>query len=298
MDLSVIIVNWNVRELLKRCLRSIYDSTRGISFEVFVIDNASSDKSVEMVSLEFPHATIIANEKNLGFARANNLAIEQCRGDLVLLLNPDTSVRGNALGEVVAFARRHPEAGVIGCKFLNPDGTHQPSVRRFPRLIDHAMMLLKLHHLFPNAQPLRRYLAVDIDPTRTQEVDQVSGTFMCISRAALNTIGFLDERFFIWYEDVDYCKRVKKSGMKVLYEPSISIVNQGGKSFAQVVALKKQRMMNKSMAQYFRKHHSIGAWLLVEALRPLSIALTWLIDLIVYRNRPTEGVGSKKLKIS
>lgn len=296
MDLSIVIVNWNVRDLLRRCLQSIFDSTTGISFEVFVVDNASGDGSVDMVRSEFPAATVISNERNYGFARANNQAIQKSRGDFVLLLNPDTEMMGSTLGDLVRVARSHPGAGVIGCRFLNPDGTIQPSVRRFPRLIDQLVILLKLHHLFPNATLIRRYLAYDLDPAREQFVEQVSGTFMCLSRAAIRTVGLLDERFFIWYEDVDYCKRTIAAGLKVLYTPLVSITNHGGKSFAQVVALKKQRMMNKSMAQYFRKHHSTAAWLVVQMLRPLSLVITWMIDRIFYRGRATSGVSTEKFK--
>lgn len=296
MDLSVVIVNWNVRDLLRRCLQSIFNNTTGISFEVFVMDNASADGSVEMVRSEFPSVSVIANNGNFGFARANNLAMQKSRGDFVLLLNPDTEMVGNSLGHLVGLARAHPDAGVVGCRFLNPDGTIQPSVRRLPRLLDHIMILLKLHHVFPNIRPIRRYLAADHDEAREQNVEQVSGTFMCVSRAVIRTVGLLDERFFIWYEDVDYCRRVVAAGFKVLYTPEISIINHGGKSFEQVVALKKQRMMNRSMAQYFRKHHSTTAWLIVQALRPISLIITWIIDRLVYRGRQISGISTEKFK--
>lgn len=296
MDLSVIIVNWNVSDLLKRCLWSIFQNTDGITFEVFVVDNASADDSVEMVRTEFPQVHLIANRENAGFARANNQGLERAVGAVVLLLNPDTEMVGNTLGALVRVAKEHESAGVIGGQFFNPDGTLQPSVRRFPKLLDHLMILLKLHHLFPGARALARYLATDLDPSAPQTVEQVSGTFMGITRAATKIVGVLDERFFIWYEDVDYCKRVRAAGLTVLYTPEIKIINHGGKSFAKVVALKKQKMMNRSMGQYFKKHHARMAWLVIQSLRPLSLVLTWWIDMLVYRGRPASGVSSEKFK--
>lgn len=296
MEASIIILNWNVKDLLRRCLQSIVREMRDVTYEVIVVDNASGDGSVEMVRAEFPAVTLIVNGQNFGFAKGNNIGIRQATGDVVLLLNPDTELWGNALQKVVTFLQTHPEAGLVGAQFLNEDGSVQPSVRRFPTLLDQCLILLKLHNLFPRLGVLRRYFAHDLDTTKTQSVDQVSGTFFAIPRATLNAVGLLDERFFIWFEDVDYCRRVWQSGKEVWYTPDIKIRNRGGASFAQVVAFRKQRLLNRSMAQYFRKWHGLGAWFLIELLRPISLLLTLLVDVFIYRRQPIEGLGSRRLK--
>lgn len=296
MDISVVIVNWNVKDLLRRCLQSIAHETREVSYEVIVVDNASTDGSVDMLRHEFPDVNVIVNGDNTGFAKGNNSGIRKTTGDVVLLLNPDTELMGNTLGHTVHFLRRRPDVGLLGAQFVNEDGSVQPSVRRFPTLADQCLILLKLHNVFPRLGALRRYFAYDMDTTRTQSVDQVSGTFFAIPRATLDAVGLLDERFFIWYEDVDYCRRVWQSGRRVWYSPDVKIRNRGGASFAQVVAFRKQRLLNRSMAQYFRKWHSVGAWLLIQTMRPCSLVLALLVDLLLYRRRSREGIGSKRLK--
>lgn len=296
MDLSVVILNWNVGHLLRRCLASLFSQTAGITFEVIVVDNASSDDSPEMVRQEFPQAILIANDHNFGFAKGNNIGIRRTCGNTILLLNPDTEISGNTLGGVVRFLRDHPEAGLVGAEFLNPDGTHQPSVRRFPTLADQSLILLKLHRLLPRLRIIRWYLAADLDPMKTQAVDQIPGAFFGMPRETIERVGLLDERFFIWFEDVDYCRRVWQSGKKVMYTPDIRITNQGGASFAQIASYKKQKMMNASMALYFRKWHSAAAWLVIQSLRPVSLLLAWFIGLTAYRHNPTGGFGSKRLK--
>ena len=275
IDVSVIIVSWNTRELLGRCLKSLFEQTHGVSFEVLVVDNASSDDSAEMVRSEFTQVNLIANDANLGFARANNQAIAEAKGECVLLLNPDTELIDDGISNLVAVARKHPEAGIVGGKILNPDRSIQASVRRFPTLCSQVLIMLKLHHAFVNISCLRRYFANDVNPESEQSADQVMGAFFLISRQALNIVGTLDERFFIWFEEVDYCKRVVNAGLKVLYTPVAQVVHHGGESFAQVFALKKQKMFNASLAKYMRKHFGRRAWLAIQILRPVSLLLAW-----------------------
>lgn len=275
-DVSIIIVNWNVRDLLRRCLRSVFEYTQGVSYEVFVVDNDSKDDSVEMIRREFPKVDLIDNDENLGFARANNQAISRTVGDYVLLLNPDAELVDDGISNLVAAARKHPEAGVVGGKILNPDRTVQESVRRFPTLCSQALIMLKIHNFFPLIGCLRRYFARDFDPSCEQAVDQVMGSFFLIPRRAIEIVGVLDERFFIWFEEVDYCRRVQRAGMKILYTPEAQIIHHGGESFAQVFALKKQKMFNDSLAKYMRKHRGRAAWAAIQALRPASVFLAWL----------------------
>lgn len=285
MDLSVITVNWKVKDLVFRSLQSLYQHTRGISFEVFFVDNDSRDGSVGLIQREFPQIHIIANQKNLGFAKACNQGIQASIGDFVLLLNPDTEFFDNALGKLVVWMRNHPDVGIAGGKLLNPDRTLQQSVRRFPTFISQALILLKLHHVFPDLKPLRHYFAKDFnyDPPpfvgggkgEGIEVDQVMGSFFCIRRELIKQIGPLDERYFIWFEEVDYCKMARDADWKVVYTPELSIIHHGGESFAQVFALKKQRMFNDSLQKYMRKHYGFWPWLGITLLSPPSIFLAW-----------------------
>ncbi len=280
MDLSIVIVNWRVKDLLKKCLRSIFDETKNIFFEVFVVDNNSGDGSVEMVRSRFPRVDLTASAENLGFAKGNNLAIKKTRGRYILLLNPDTEILENALEKMVRFMDAHPECGIAGCKLLNADLSLQPSVRSFPTLASQVMILLKLHHLFPYSKAMYKYLVQDFDYEKTQEVDQIMGAFMIIRREVIEKIGLLDENFWIWFEEVDFCKRAKASGWKILYTPEAKIIHHFGQSFKQILNIKKQKDFNRSLSYYFKKHGTIGEWIVIQLLRPISLALAWLVQIL------------------
>jgi len=276
MDLSVVIVNWKVKDLLRKCLASIYQGTAGLEFEVIVADNDSRDGSVEMVAKEFPKAEIIASNRNLGFAKANNEAIARSRGEFVLLLNPDTEAPPGALDKIVGFMRRNPHVAIFGPKILNPDGSLQPSVRRFPTPASQMLIALKLHHLFPRLPALRRYLAADFDYSRASRCDQVMGAAFCVRRKLIEEIGLLDAGFFIWFEEVDYCRRAADRGFQVWYAPEVEIVHHGGESFGQVFGPNKQKMFNASARRYFLKHHGWLFWFCLVLIEPLSMFLARL----------------------
>ena len=280
MDLSIITVNWKVKDLLEKCLRSVYEQTKDISFEVFVVDNDSGDGSVEMVREKFPQVSLTASNDNLGFAKGNNVAAKDAKGRYILLLNPDTEILDNAIGKMVKFMDNHPGCGIAGFKLLNPDLTLQPSVRHFPTFLSQALILLKLHHLFPHSAPMRHYLAEDFDYTKTQPADQVMGAFFMIRKKVIEKIGLLDEKFWIWFEEVDYCKRTKEAGFKILYTPEAKIIHYYGQSFKQVYNVKKQKDFNKSLTYYFKKHQPLWQRILIGILKPISIALAWGVYLI------------------
>lgn len=280
MDLSIIIVNWNVKDLLKKCLESIYRETKGASFEIFVVDNASTDGSVEMVKQNFSQVKLTVNNKNLGFATANNQAIKISRGKYVLLLNPDTELIEDAFSIMIRRMDKHEEIGVLGPELLNSDRSLQPSVRRFPTLLSQSLILLKMHRLLPNLKTFRKYFARDFDYSREQNVDQVMGACFMIRREALEKVGGLDENFYIWFEEVDYCKRIKDAGFSVVYTPKTKLIHLGGESFVKQLSLDKQKMFNKSSRYYFRKHHGILSWLWLWLINPKSLFLAWLVEKI------------------
>ena len=265
--------------MLEKCLRSIFEQTKGISFEVFVVDNASGDGSVEMVQARFPQANLIASNENWGFAKGNNLAIKKSCGRYILLLNPDTKILDNALEIMVKFMDEHPKCGIAGCKLLNPDLSLQPSVRAFPDLASQLFILSKLHHLLPHSKTMYKYLVQNFDYKKTQEVDQVMGAFFMVRREVIDKIGLLDENFWIWFEEVDYCKRTKNAGWKICYTPEAKIIHHYGQSFGQVLNVQKQRYYNKSLSYYFWKHRPKGEWAVVQLLRPLSLSLAWLVQI-------------------
>ena len=253
MDLSIIIVSYKVKDLLKKNLEYLFQTTSNIEFEVFVVDNNSGDGSVEMVREEFPQVKVIANEDNLGFAAANNKAIKRAKGRYVLLLNPDMQVFEDTLGKMVDWMDAHPQAGVGGCKLVDANESIIPHIRNFPGFGDQLAVVLKLPHLFPSV--LNGYIPQDIDYNKEQEVDSIRGSFFMIRREALKEMGGLDERYFIWFEEVDLCRHVKEAGWKVMYTPEVRCRDYVGKSFVQVPKGRTQKYFRDSMLKYFRKWH-------------------------------------------
>lgn len=291
-DLSIIIVNWKVANLVSELLHSIAKETKGITYEIFVVDNDSGDGIEDVVKGccdAYPDADVkfIQNEENLGFAKANNIAISQASGRYVVLLNPDTRLRDNALRRMVEWMDTKGDIGVAGPKLLNADGSVQPSVRRFPTMIDQAMILLKLHHLWRRMKPLRKYFADDFDYDKETDVDQVMGAAFFVRKEVFEKIGLLDEQFFIWFEEVDFCKRAKEAGYRVVYTPVAEVVHHGGTSFAKAMTVDKQRYFNDSMEKYFRKHR--GAMMGLLLLIPLTIGLGLAIMISLWRKSKKSG---------
>ncbi|MFA6228111.1 MAG: glycosyltransferase family 2 protein [Patescibacteria group bacterium] len=252
-QLSIIIVSYKVKDLLEKCLDSIYRNQGNLTMELFVVDNASGDGTAELIKKKFPQSRLIASDKNLGFAKANNLAIKQATGEYILLLNPDTEIFPDTLSKSVAAVKRHSACGILGVQMIYPDGRLQPSVRRLPTRWPVILMLLKLPKLLPHLKSISRYLAEDLDYAKEQEVEQVMGAFMLIPRPVLDKVGLLDERFFVWFEEVDFCRRVSRAGYKIIYTPETKIIHHGGKSFGQQKVVTNQWRFFKSALLYFLK---------------------------------------------
>ncbi len=282
-DLSVIIVNYNVRELLEEALRSVCRASRGLDVEIFVVDNNSADGSVEMIQTEFPHVHLITNAENLGFSRANNQAIRQARGRYLLLLNPDTLIQEDTLRVMVDFLETHPEVGAAGCKILNPDGTFAPESRRaFPTPAVAFYRLTGLSRLFPQSRRFGRYNLTYLSPDEETEVDALSGSCMFVRHAALyfsrtayerlclqglgpvahllpeglqpeGGAGLLDEDFFMYGEDLDWCYRIQQAGWKIVYTPRTQIIHYKGES-TKKGELRYVRLFYGAMVQFVEKH--------------------------------------------
>lgn len=230
MDISIIIVNWNVKALLKAALRSIEMATGALDVETIVIDNHSSDGSAEMVAEQFPRVTLIANKDNRGFARANNQGIKIASGNYLFILNPDTELQPDTLLQLFRFMDEHPDIAMVGPMLRNTDGTLQPSCRRFPSiwyaLCDH----LFLNKLFSNTR-LNGYMMGDFSYDRIADVDQPMGAAMFVRKTVVDRVGLMDEHNFVWFDEVDWCFQFKKAGERILFYPDARLTHHQGKSF-------------------------------------------------------------------
>jgi GT2 family glycosyltransferase len=231
MVLSIIIVNYNTEKLLKGCLESVYASANGTPLDIWVVDNNSRDNSMPMVKSQFPSVQVLENPSNVGFSKANNMVISRSRSEYILLLNPDTLVMGDAIERMLTFMNKHPEVGIAGCKVLNRDGTLQLACRRsIPTPKAAFFRLMGLSLLFPKSKTMAQYNMTYKSPDQTHEVDAVSGAFLMIRRKVVEDIGLLDERFFMYGEELDWCLRAKRAGWTVMYHPDAQIVHYKGES--------------------------------------------------------------------
>jgi len=267
MDLSVVIVSWNVRDKLKDNLQALFASRVDFSFEVFVVDNNSNDGSASMVSEFFPQVKLIVNKENLGFAKANNQAIKESSGEFILLLNPDMKVESDTLARSLSWTKLNNQAVVSGFKLVDGQGSVIKQVRRFPRLFDQLMIVLKLPHIFPGI--LDNYLLPDFNYEKDSKVDSIRGAFFLINRSAYEKISgeakpYLDERYFIWFEEVDFCRQVYKLGGEVWYSPAAQCLDYVGASFSQVKRGKTQKYFRDSMLKYFKKWEGRGDYLVLK----------------------------------
>jgi O-antigen biosynthesis protein len=256
LDISVIIVNYNVKEFIQNLVHSIYKSAGNLSYEIIIVDNASSDGSVELITSLFPEIKLIANKENLGFGKANNLGIKEAKGDYLLFLNPDTIVREDTFIKMLEFFRNVPDAGLAGCRILNPDGTLQLACRRsFPGPWTSFCKVTGLSTLFPHSRIFARYNLTYLDENKTYEVDAVSGSFMMMKREVYEKIGGFDEQFFMYGEDLDLCYRVQKAGYKVYYVHTTEIIHYKGESTKRS-SLDETKFFYDAMHLFVRKHLS------------------------------------------
>ena len=286
VDLSIVIVNWNVADLLRECLRSILDAPgTGLledgtilvgpyAAEVFVVDNASSDGSAEMVRSAFPQVKLIASPTNLGFTGGNNLALQRCQGRYVLLLNPDTQIVGDALPAMLDYMEHNPGVGVVGPRLYYADGTLQPSRRRFPTMMTAFMESSLLQQWFPRNRWALRYYLADVPDDIVQDVDWVVGACMLVRSEAIERVGLLDQDFFMYSEEMDWCRRMVDDGWRVVYLPQAVVIHHEGRSSTQVIPARHIRFQT-SKIHYFRKHHGAPHATLLR----LFILFTYLVQL-------------------
>ena len=288
MLISVIIVNYNVRVFLENALLSIQKALRGIQGEIIVVDNASDDGSVEMVKQKYPDVNLVVNERNVGFAAANNIAIEKSRGKYLLILNPDTILQEDTINTMLDFLDRHSDAGLAGCKILNPDGTLQLACRRsFPTPWVAFTKITGLSTLFPKVPLLGKYNLAYLDPNKTYEVDAVSGSFMFVRRSVIDAVGGLDEQFFMYGEDLDWCYRIKKAGWKIYYVHGTQVIHYKGESVRRS-DIDEVKLFYEAMRVFVRKHFSRG--FLSDFILRFGIALREWVAFIGKIARPIRAV--------
>jgi GT2 family glycosyltransferase len=249
MDLSILIVNWNTRDLLADCLASIAANAPTYSYEIIVVDNASADNSPTMVKERFPSVILIENSANPGFAQANNQAIARSRGRYVLLLNPDTVVLPGALDTLVDFMDRHPKAGAAGSRLFAADGSLQISCYPFPTLFRE---LWRLFHL-DAVHPLAVYDMNNWSLDAPREIEAIQGSCFLLRRETLDQVGLLDGEFFMYSEEVDLCLRVRRGGWSLYWVPQARVIHYGGQS-SKLVADEMFLQLYRGKVQYFRKH--------------------------------------------
>ena len=267
MRLSVVFLSYNTRDLTRQALSSVLAAVEGLEVEIFVVDNASADGSADMVAEEFPQVKLIRNAANVGFAAGNNVALRQVTGEYALLINTDTIVRRDALRTMVEFLDAHPEAGACGCKILDPDGTLQLDSRRgFPTPLAAFCKMSGLSRLFPKHPLIAHYHMTYLDPEQTAEVEVLSGSCMMVRKAAMDQVGLLDEDYFMYGEDIDWCYRFHQAGWKIYYVPTTAIIHFRGESGRgtplKILYRKSQAMsifVNKHMA---RRYRFFPLWLL------------------------------------
>jgi GT2 family glycosyltransferase len=270
LDLSVIIVNYNVKEFLQNLLHSIEKASSKILKEIIVIDNASDDGSVEVIKEKFPSVNLIQNKINTGFGRANNQGLKIAKGKFILFINPDCIVSEDTLDNMILFFESHPECGLAGCKILNSDGTLQLACRRsFPGPWTSFTKVTGLSNLFPKSKIFARYNLTYLDENQTYEVDAVSGSFMMIRKEVYEKVGGFDEQFFMYGEDLDLCYRVQKSGFKVYYVNSTQVIHYKGESTKRS-NLDETKLFYDAMHLFVKKH--LSSFPLVELILRSAIA--------------------------
>lgn len=295
IDLSVCIVTYKARDWLKACLESLYENTWIAHLEVIVVDNGSKDGVKEMLAHDFPGVCFIENESNEGYTRPMNQSLKVAQGRYLMQLNPDTIIMPGAFDRLLKFMDDNLHVGISSPKVLNQDGTLQKQCRRGePRPLAVISYFLGLSKLFPRSKRLGRYLLDYEDEDKILEVDAVSGSCMLIRREVVDQIGFLDEQFYAYQEDTDYCTRARMAGWKVFYMPEAHIIHYGGRGGTRIEPYRSIIEWHKSYWLYYRKHLAKDYFFLFNWLYYLLMVAKLAINLSVSLFRQERYAGPKR----
>ncbi|MGZ3578290.1 MAG: glycosyltransferase family 2 protein [Syntrophales bacterium] len=270
MDISIIIVNWNTRDLLQNCLESIYKTISDISYEIICVDNASTDGSVSMLQEKYPQVRLIQNEENRGFGAANNQAMRIMKGRYALLLNSDAVLTDNAVRELFAFMEARSDAAMACGQLLNADGSKQNSVAGFPNLLSLLTNTSLLEYLFPKRYPSKRY-----NHDKPIEVDSCIGACLLARKKAIEEVGMFDERYFFFFEETDWAYQMRSAGWSIFHVPTALIYHLQGQSIGKDIRSRIE--FYRSRYQFFRKWKSRPYYILVRFFIMLRLCINWFL---------------------
>ncbi len=290
IDVSILIVSYNVREYLEKCLTSIFQQPHTCTFDVIVVDNLSTDGSADGIAERFPQVHLIRSQTNLGFAGGNIAGLPHAKGRYILLLNPDTIVEAGSVDALVDFLDAHPNAAAAGSLLLNSDGSLQPSCFPFPTPLRELWRLLHLDKLIP----LALYRQAEWERTKPRPVDVLQGTSLALRRTAIDQIGFLDDAFFMYSEEVDLCYRLHQAGWQLHWLPTSKVIHYGGQSTRQA-ARSMFLQLYRAKTQYFRKHYGAGSVFLYKIILTLAALLRLAAAPLVWLASPAKRIEQASL---
>lgn len=295
MDVSICIVSLQARDLLRDCLCSIYQTMSTLTFEVIIVDNHSTDGTLEMIKRDFPNVRVLINNQNIGYTRANNQAMHESRGRVIVLINPDTVVNSGAITELFYFLEANPQVGIVGPKVLNRDRTLQKQCRRSEaRPWDSFCYFSGLSRIFPKNRLFAGYLMTYLDENQAHATEAISGSCMMIRRQVLEQIGCQDETFFAYQEDTDYCRRARLAGWKVYYDPAAQIIHYGGEGGSRVQPYRSIIEWHRSYYLYYRKHFAGDYPFIFNVIYYLAMAAKLGLSLFLNLFLKKKVVGTRK----
>lgn len=298
MDFSFIIVSWNAKRCLFECLESLEKELNEYHAEIIVVDNGSVDGSSEMVRERFPGVVLIENQENLGFAKANNIGILRSEGKYIYFVNSDVKILNGCIKLMTNYMEKHSNVGLLGPKVLNADHTIQPSCKHFPTLLRSFCRAVALDSLFPKTRFFEGEFMTCSSSDTIQPVDIIVGCFWMVRRTAIEEVGLLDERFFIYSEDKDWCKRFHEAGWAVIYFPEAKIIHYGGASSANT-PIRFYLEMQKANLQYWEKHHGrVSKKIFIGMLYVNNICRFIWYHIFKLLNIDSKGIISEKIERS
>jgi GT2 family glycosyltransferase len=289
--LSIIIVSWNAKDYLRKCVESVIKESSKYKSEIIVVDNASTDGSAGLIKDTFKQVKVITNDANYGFAKANNIGIRHSVGKYVLFINSDVEVVKGCIDRMVPFMEQHPEIGMLGPQIIDSRGNMQRPCMGFPTLWNTLCRASSLDTLFPKSKLFGGYLMTYWSHDTIREVDVINGCFWMVRREALDQVGLLDERFFIYAEDKDWCRRFWDSGWKVTYFPQAQSIHYGGASSSKA-PIKFYIEMHRANLQYWRKHHGRTAQIGFLIITGFHHMIRLLGDAMIYIIKPEKRIST------
>ncbi len=288
ISVSIVIVNFNAGELISSCIESIIKKTLLIKYEIIVVDNNSTDDSIEKIKHKFPVVKIIENDFNPGFSTGNNIGFSVAKGDYILVLNPDTLVTTDAISQCVTYLEKHQEVGMLGCKVLSETGKQQATLIKFLRLKDILLNIFIPYKFISNNSWLGEKHYEGLNPNHSHDVEVIVGCFMMLPRSVIKDVGGFDEDFFMYVEEVEWCWRVYQTGKKIRYYPEASIIHYGG-GCSSSLSYRKTLLMTKGSLLFFKKTRGrvieiIANLLMILRDTPRVFAWVFLIKLLKKEN--------------